>query len=966
MKNLMTRKHFFGLLMAFVLAFGVTGIADAFPLTRISPQVQSKSQGEKFEITFSAGLKGSTRAYNNATPRRLVNSGVTAPPAPATIAEGTNTIDAQGFIVTYINNISYRTTAVVGVAADFVFPAGFSASSESSRFATTAGGVAYPAAQTPIAVGAGTALFVDTARNAVDAMGRPVWVQSGTGARRGVGADGILNTADDVPQDPFTYIRRQADPNPAVSDSDQYDYNDETITVTATAIPAGAAAFNIIDENDGHVVVAVAAAGDDGTMNENNISGKLRNRVTLSCRLATEGTYTITITDTSDAEDRSTNDNSVFPAITFTLYVTEEDLGTPTHVVESIGTSTGTTRVDAGDTPVNVSGRVAVYAVYAGARGAAVVGDFSIRYRVTEGSGTLYVGTRDREDTTPTTDLTVHQAVNVFLKMNGTANEISAALAGADSRTFPATIAFDYIGSNPRSSGGQQQQNQQQRQQQQPRLSLIPSTLSGAPGASAALTAIVSPPAANIPVTFSISGIPLSSVQTNAAGQALTSILLPASNAAVTASAPGYGTTAARISVTGGTPPTTPTTPTVGDPTEITIYGGDNQDGELNQLLDEDLEVQVVDNNNNGVSFEVVRFRVVEGRGRLSPTSARTDRDGIAAVSFTPRSPGSQGTVEVEAYTGDLSPVTFTVNVGEPPDAIKKISGDNQSGRPGAELANPFVVEVVDENGDPVSGTTVAFAVTAGGGSVSPTSATTNASGRAQTTLTLGDAIGDNTVTARVTGIPAVTFRAGAGATVVLDAARRPPIYWVDKQSGTLHRLVDDEVENLASNVENVTSIAVDTENGLLYWGVKVGRSGGKIQRSRLNGRNIQILKDRLTSVPMGIALDASGSTIYWSSASGKIRSMATEGSTKVTKILEDLADPMSLAVSNGYLYWIEPLGRVRRVSLTANRKVAVNIATGLGEPLSIAIAKGKIYWVERSNGGGGALQRANHQRHQH
>ena len=116
----------------------------------------------------------------------------------------------------------------------------------------------------------------------------------------------------------------------------------------------------------------------------------------------------------------------------------------------------------------------------------------------------------------------------------------------------------------------------------------------------------------------------------------------------------------------------------------------------------------------------------------------------------------------------------------------------------------------------------------------------------------------------------------------------------------------------------------------------------------------------------MGIALDASGSTIYWSSASGKIRSMATEGSTKVTKILEDLADPMSLAVSNGYLYWIEPLGRVRRVSLTANRKVAVNIATGLGEPLSIAIAKGKIYWVERNSGKGGSLQRANHQRHQH
>ena len=268
---------------------------------------------------------------------------------------------------------------------------------------------------------------------------------------------------------------------------------------------------------------------------------------------------------------------------------------------------------------------------------------------------------------------------------------------------------------------------------------------------------------------------------------------------------------------------------------------------------------------------------------------------------------------------GDLSPVTFTVNVGEPADAIKKISGDNQSGRPGARLANPFVVEVVDENDDPVSGITVTFAVTAGGGSVSPTSATTNASGRAQTVLTLGDEIGDNTVTARVTGLRAVTFTAGAGATVHVDASNRAPIYWIDKQNGTLHRLVDDDVENLASNVEGVTSLAVDEANGLIYWGVQVGRSGGKIQRSRLNGRNIQVLKDGLTSIPMGIALDAAGGTIYWTSASGKIRSMATEGSTRVTKILEDLSDPTSLAVSNGYLYWAEPLGRVRRVKPHGN-----------------------------------------------
>ena len=194
--------------------------------------------------------------------------------------------------------------------------------------------------------------------------------------------------------------------------------------------------------------------------------------------------------------------------------------------------------------------------------------------------------------------------------------------------------------------------------------------------------------------------------------------------------------------------------------------------------------------------------------------------------------------------------------------------------------------------------------------------------------------------------------------TVRVDASDRVPIYWIDKQNGTLHRLVDDEVENLASNVEGVTSLAVDEANGLIYWGVQVGRSGGKIQRSRLNGRNVQDLKDGLFSVPTSIALDGTGGTLYWTTSSGKIKSMATEGSTRVTNILQDLANPTALAVSNGYAYWAEPLGRIGRVSLTATRKIPANIATGLGEPVSLAIAKGKIYWLERS--GSGLLQRAN------
>ncbi len=76
----------------------------------------------------------------------------------------------------------------------------------------------------------------------------------------------------------------------------------------------------------------------------------------------------------------------------------------------------------------------------------------------------------------------------------------------------------------------------------------------------------------------------------------------------------------------------------------------------------------------------------------------------------------------------------------------------------GQRVNDSLAVKVTDSGGTPLSGITVTWAVTAGGGTVTPTTSVTNASGIARTAWTLGQTAGANTVTATVSGIAPATF----------------------------------------------------------------------------------------------------------------------------------------------------------------------------------------------------------------
>ncbi len=116
--------------------------------------------------------------------------------------------------------------------------------------------------------------------------------------------------------------------------------------------------------------------------------------------------------------------------------------------------------------------------------------------------------------------------------------------------------------------------------------------------------------------------------------------------------------------------------------------------------------------------------------------------------------------------------------------AIDIVSGNGQSQLIGSPLTSPLVVRVT-ASGTAVKGATVAFAVTAGSATVTPTSMATDATGQAKAQVTLGSSPGQVTITASVSGTSlTATFVETAGASTITAAC----------QSGTPTTLTAGEV----------------------------------------------------------------------------------------------------------------------------------------------------------------------------
>ena len=128
----------------------------------------------------------------------------------------------------------------------------------------------------------------------------------------------------------------------------------------------------------------------------------------------------------------------------------------------------------------------------------------------------------------------------------------------------------------------------------------------------------------------------------------------------------------------------------------------------------------------------------------------------------------------------EVSDADSLVAVYAIPQALAKVSGDEQSGPAGEALTAPFVVSVLDQKRNGYPGAPVTFSVVDGDGRLSVEVTATDSAGQAATTLTLG-LTGVNTVEATVAGLLPVTFTAqGLGIPTTLTAASG------DEQSGSV------------------------------------------------------------------------------------------------------------------------------------------------------------------------------------
>jgi hypothetical protein len=259
------------------------------------------------------------------------------------------------------------------------------------------------------------------------------------------------------------------------------------------------------------------------------------------------------------------------------------------------------------------------------------------------------------------------------------------------------------------------------------------------------------------------------------------------------------------LSCSGDSP--TGTSPT---PAQLQAAAGGGRTGTVGTALAAPLVVRATDASGRRMRGVAVSWSTLSGGGTLSTASSVTDDAGEARTQWTLGT--TAGEQSVAATVQGLPPVLLTA-VATPgsPASLRISAGNAQVGVVATAVPSIPTVQVTDRYSNPVQDVEVGWAVTSGGGSVSPPASRTDAAGSASTRWTLGPTVGANGLTAAVSGLPAAVF--------TVDATPPPVPAKVEKSSGDAQTGVVGEA--LADSV----AVRVLSADGRVVPGVTVSWS---------------------------------------------------------------------------------------------------------------------------------------------
>jgi hypothetical protein len=196
-------------------------------------------------------------------------------------------------------------------------------------------------------------------------------------------------------------------------------------------------------------------------------------------------------------------------------------------------------------------------------------------------------------------------------------------------------------------------------------------------------------------------------------------------------------------------------------PASIAVVSGNGQSAAVTTGFADSLVALVLDANDNPIVNGAVVWTVSGGGLTFSADTTFTDSLGNTNVRVTAGTVAGAVVIHAQALgLGSLANFPLTVTAGAPA-SMTYVSGNAQTDTVGRTLAAPFVVNVVDAYGNPVSGAPVTFVRTVGSGTVLGDTVNTDLTGDAAVNYQLGTFPGIDSVDANLASVgTTITFTA--------------------------------------------------------------------------------------------------------------------------------------------------------------------------------------------------------------